>query len=265
MKERKRGISPAPFVPRYQPARAPHDQACRLQTAKTLEEMRSPIFSSPTFELAMLSADLFSDIFVCPPREVPEHEQFAQRYANAWCSQNAASVAAFFAEHGSLTINNGTPSVGRSAITAAAHAQKAFAQRGLSDRRAAIETIRSICRDQAEPLGREEFEETRIGRLEHKIDKLRVVANRIPGVEWLTTRAFSGEDGIALEEYAPFGVIAAVTFSMLIAGAVFLLAACTGGDASPAVVVPPTSMPTTTSRSWGLARSSSRWSPRSTA
>ena len=86
------------------------------------------------------------------------------------------------------------------AITAAAHAQKAFAQRGLSDRRAAIETIRSICRDQAEPLGREEFEETRIGRLEHKIDKLRVVANRIPGVEWLTTRAFSGEDGIALEE-----------------------------------------------------------------
>ena len=97
------------------------------------------------------------------------------------------------------------------AITAAAHAQKAFAQRGLSDRRAAIETIRSICRDQAEPLGREEFEETRIGRLEHKIDKLRVVANRIPGVEWLTTRAFSGEDGIALEEYASFGVIAAVT------------------------------------------------------
>ena len=46
--------------------------------------------------------------------------QFAVRYAAAWCSQNPASVAAFFAEDGSLTINDGTPSVGRAAITEAA-------------------------------------------------------------------------------------------------------------------------------------------------
>ena len=45
---------------------------------------------------------------------------FATRYTAAWCSQDAASVAAFFAEDGSLTINNGVPSVGRTAITAAA-------------------------------------------------------------------------------------------------------------------------------------------------
>jgi predicted ester cyclase len=38
---------------------------------------------------------------------------FAARYTAAWCSQNAASVAGFFSLHGSLTINNGTPSVGR--------------------------------------------------------------------------------------------------------------------------------------------------------
>jgi uncharacterized protein (TIGR02246 family) len=44
----------------------------------------------------------------------------AARYTAAWCSQNAAAVAAFFAENGSLTINQGTPSVGREAITAAA-------------------------------------------------------------------------------------------------------------------------------------------------
>ena len=112
---------------------------------------------------------------------------------------------------GSRESGEGVFATAEEAIAAASAAQKQFALRGLSDRRAAIETIRTICRDQAEPLGREEFEETKIGRLEHKIDKLRVVANRIPGVEWLTTRAFSGEDGIALEEYAPFGVIAAVT------------------------------------------------------
>lgn len=45
---------------------------------------------------------------------------FATRYTAAWCSQDPASVAAFFGEDGSLTINDGTPSVGRSAITAAA-------------------------------------------------------------------------------------------------------------------------------------------------
>ena len=47
-------------------------------------------------------------------------QEFGRKYTAAWCSQNAASVAAFFAENGSLTINEGTPSVGRSAITAAA-------------------------------------------------------------------------------------------------------------------------------------------------
>jgi steroid delta-isomerase-like uncharacterized protein len=45
---------------------------------------------------------------------------FATRYTAAWCSQNAASVASFFAKDGSLTINQGSPSVGRAAITAAA-------------------------------------------------------------------------------------------------------------------------------------------------
>jgi steroid delta-isomerase-like uncharacterized protein len=48
--------------------------------------------------------------------------EFAARYTAAWCSQNAASVASFFAEDGSLTINDGEPSVGRAAITAAAQA-----------------------------------------------------------------------------------------------------------------------------------------------
>jgi hypothetical protein len=46
--------------------------------------------------------------------------EFAARYTAAWCSQNAAGVAAFFAEGGSLAINSGRPAVGRAAITAAA-------------------------------------------------------------------------------------------------------------------------------------------------
>jgi uncharacterized protein (TIGR02246 family) len=45
---------------------------------------------------------------------------FAINYTAAWCSQDAARVASFFAEQGSLTINAGNPSIGRTAITAAA-------------------------------------------------------------------------------------------------------------------------------------------------
>jgi len=45
---------------------------------------------------------------------------FAARYTAAWCSQDAASVAAFFSPSGSLTINGGVPAIGRSAITEAA-------------------------------------------------------------------------------------------------------------------------------------------------
>ena len=41
---------------------------------------------------------------------------FAKRCAEAWCSQNPERVAAFFAESGSLSVNDGSPAVGRAAI-----------------------------------------------------------------------------------------------------------------------------------------------------
>lgn len=46
---------------------------------------------------------------------------FASRYTAAWCSQNPAAVAQFFALDASLTINGGPPAVGRVAITGAVH------------------------------------------------------------------------------------------------------------------------------------------------
>jgi aldehyde dehydrogenase len=98
-----------------------------------------------------------------------------------------------------------------SAVKAASAAQKEFESRGLEDRRKAVACIRRICSEQAEQLGREELEETKIGRLPHKIEKLKVIADRIPGVEFLRTEAFSGENGVSLQEYAPFGVIGVIT------------------------------------------------------
>jgi uncharacterized protein (TIGR02246 family) len=46
---------------------------------------------------------------------------FATRYATAWSSQNPDSLAGFYADDGSLTVNNGTPSVGRAAIRTTVH------------------------------------------------------------------------------------------------------------------------------------------------
>src|SRR5206468_6890049 len=55
-----------------------------------------------------------------------------------------------------------------------------------------------------------ELEETRIGRLDHKIEKLKII-KLVPGVEWLHPDGRSGDHGITLEEYTPFGVVGAVT------------------------------------------------------
>lgn len=97
------------------------------------------------------------------------------------------------------------------AVAAVSEAQRQFERRGLDERRKAIDGVRRTCIDQAEQLGREELEETKIGRLDHKIEKMKVVGEKTPGVEFLKTEAFSGENGITLTEFAPFGVIGIIT------------------------------------------------------
>ena len=70
--------------------------------------------------VALLSAALASCGTTEKAMDVARLREFGTKYTAAWCSQNAAGVASFFGEDGSLTINKGTPSVGRTAITAAA-------------------------------------------------------------------------------------------------------------------------------------------------
>ena len=43
--------------------------------------------------------------------------EFGKKYAQAWCSQKPDSVAAYFSDSGSLTVNNGTPAIGRLEIS----------------------------------------------------------------------------------------------------------------------------------------------------
>jgi aldehyde dehydrogenase len=96
------------------------------------------------------------------------------------------------------------------AIAAANEGFEALGEAPLAARATAIELVKGICERDAEELGRKELEETKIGRLDHKIEKLKII-KLVPGVEYLRTDAVSGDHGISLTEYAPFGVIGAIT------------------------------------------------------
>jgi aldehyde dehydrogenase len=96
------------------------------------------------------------------------------------------------------------------AVAAATEAQQRLVGLSLEDRESIVTRIKSIARQQAHAWGGMELEETRIGRLEHKIEKL-LNLERVPGVEWLRTNATSGSHGLSLEEFAPFGVLGVIT------------------------------------------------------
>ena len=56
------------------------------------------------------------------PNSFRELTDFGARYAAAWSSQDPVRLASFYNENGSLIVNGGAPSVGRTAITETARA-----------------------------------------------------------------------------------------------------------------------------------------------
>src|SRR5690349_20791946 len=97
------------------------------------------------------------------------------------------------------------------AVAAATEAFERLSERTIEDRKRIIDHIRRISIDQCVELGTMEMNETKIGRLKHKIEKLKTLGQKTPGVEFLKTEAFSGDKGLAVIEHAPFGVIGAIT------------------------------------------------------
>ncbi len=112
--------------------------------------------------------------------------------------------------NGHDTSNWGVFSDVDSAVAAARQAFEQLRQAPIETRRVAIDIVKRICEEEADELGRMELEETKIGRLDHKIAKLRLIRS-IPGVEFLRSDAVSGDYGLTVTEYAPFGVIGVIT------------------------------------------------------
>ena len=96
------------------------------------------------------------------------------------------------------------------ACDAAATAFQQLREQGVEARRRIIDIVKGLCEENDQEWGRIELEETKIGRLDHKIEKLQIIRD-VPGVEWLRPDGRSGDNGITLEEFTPFGVVGAVT------------------------------------------------------
>ena len=74
-----------------------------------------------------------------------------------------------------------------------------------------VAAIRKAAIDNAPMLAELAVEETGMGRVEDKIKKNILVAERTPGTEALSPVAITGDAGLTLVENAPWGVIASVT------------------------------------------------------
>jgi propionaldehyde dehydrogenase len=98
------------------------------------------------------------------------------------------------------------------AIDAAEEAQKFWLMEfNFEKRKEIIDVIRQTSLKNARMLAEMAVEETKMGRLEHKVMKNEGAANLSPGVEDLSSEAVSGSNGLLLIEHVPYGVINAIT------------------------------------------------------
>ncbi|MFQ5517808.1 MAG: aldehyde dehydrogenase family protein [Acidimicrobiia bacterium] len=97
------------------------------------------------------------------------------------------------------------------AVQAANDAFQAYRGVGLAGRRAIIDSIRRVMTTNAETLARMAREETGLGRVSDKIRKNLLVTRKTPGPEDLDSTVVTGDEGMMMTEFAPYGVVAAIT------------------------------------------------------
>ena len=96
-----------------------------------------------------------------------------------------------------VTIGRGKHGVFQDANEACAAAHSGFLQlkqKGVAARAKVVEIVKALAEANAAEWGKIELEETKIGRLDHKIEKLKII-KLVPGVEWLHPDARSGDHG----------------------------------------------------------------------
>ncbi len=97
------------------------------------------------------------------------------------------------------------------AVEHARLAQSQWSKLPLKLKKEIIAEMRSSLLSEVRALSHLAVEETGLGRVEDKVSKNKLVIEKTPGPEYLESTAFSGDDGLTLLEYAPYGVIGAIT------------------------------------------------------
>ena len=96
-------------------------------------------------------------------------------------------------------------------IVATQAAQRTWIDMPVEKRKAVVASVRRVGIENAEMFARETVQETGMGSVADKIVKHTTVCELTPGFEDMETRAWSGDDGLTIEEMAPYGVVGAVT------------------------------------------------------
>jgi len=97
------------------------------------------------------------------------------------------------------------------AVSAARRAFDAYRGMGLEKRRVVVDAMRSAMLADGERLAYLAREETGFGRAEDKTLKNRLVTTRTPGPEDLEPQAVTGDSGMMVTEFAPYGVIGSIS------------------------------------------------------
>ena len=97
------------------------------------------------------------------------------------------------------------------AVQAAKNAYPLWRALPLEKRAEIIESIREVARIKAKELAEMAHSETGFGRVDSKIQKNLLVAEKTPGIELLESKVYTGDHGLTLVERAPYGVIASIT------------------------------------------------------
>lgn len=97
------------------------------------------------------------------------------------------------------------------AVSAARKAYEAFGHQPLSLRYKVVQAMRDVTLRHVRELSEFAVAETGLGRVEDKIRKNTLAAEKTPGPERLEPIAFTGDHGLTLIEWAPYGVIGSIT------------------------------------------------------
>ncbi len=146
-------------------------------------------------------------IFFRPSSDTPSNSRNAAPAAKARVAapQSTPTIAP------RETLGEGIFATVDDAVAAAGAAFREFDGVPLDGRKKIIAAIRESMLEHAEDLARHAHRETGLGRVEDKVIKNRLVTRKTSGTEVLTPHAVTGDSGLTLTEYAPYGVIGAIT------------------------------------------------------